>query len=437
MNSLPTEPPQSINKNSSFGKTSQNGYPCWYQALFMLFAVYLVMPLVDVPLVGISLSAVFFLVLGLYCILKPPAPWFHQYRHWILAAVSIWIGIFLSAFLNGMISGGINIDINGISLVIHYGYWMLVFVVTAYYFHQLGMLKKVARVLGWSALITGLLRWGEVAIYGNVGAWSGTHLLTQNAYGFLFSTFSPFLLFLVLDEKGIRRVVAIMGYILLLGSIAINGSRGSWVSIGIGMGLLLLFLFFSRLQVFIKVTIFIIVIAGMLVLAANFFPQVADKVLARYGTMENLQEDKSYMIRQAMIQKALILFKESPIIGVGVSRFTKTSTDLALSGVLSYGSQDGFNIKSSHNSYVALLAESGLVGTIPYVILLGILSIGGLSGAFLGIKRGEYQNLAVCLSFVQMSIHMWAIASLTNTANWFIYGLMAAVIMSKKYIEKN
>lgn len=406
-------------------------YPRWFQILFMLFAIYLVMPLVDVPLLGLSLSALFFMVLGLYCILKPPAPWFYKYRGWIFLAAAIWIGIFLSAFLNGIVSGGFNIDITGILTVIRYAYWLLVFVVCAYYFSQGTHIKIVTGVLGWSVLVLGLLRWGEVVILGNVGAWSGTYLFTQNSYGFLFSTFSPFLLYLVFAEKGIRCILALIGYILLLGAVAINGSRGSWVAIGIGIGVLLLFLLFTCFKAFLKVVVFIILIAGLLVLAANIFPKATDKVLARYGTMENLQEDKSYMIRQAMIQKALILFKESPIIGVGASRFTKTFAELELSGVLSYGRLDKFNTKSSHNSYMAFLAECGLIGAVPYAILLAVLSIDGLLRSFQGAKKGEYQNLAVLLSFLQMSLHMWAISTLANTANWFIYGLVTAIIMTK------
>ena len=40
--------------------------------LFYMFALYLVLPLVDVPLLGLSLSAPIFFFIALVCIFKPP-----------------------------------------------------------------------------------------------------------------------------------------------------------------------------------------------------------------------------------------------------------------------------------------------------------------------------------------------------------------------------
>jgi len=152
-------------------------------------------------------------------------------------------------------------------------------------------------------------------------------------------------------------------------------------------------------------------------------------VVDRFNTLQNLEQEKSYMIRQLMIQKGERLFLQSPIIGVGVGRFTKSSVPLDIPQVLSYAGQQHFDVKSSHNSYLDLLAESGLAGAVPFAILLIILSWRGAKSVIRSSRNNRFWILASFLGFVQMSIHMWAIASLTNTANWFIYGLAAAAIV--------
>ncbi len=184
-------------------KLTTKPFPQWFQLLFLNFAVYMAMPIVDVPLIGLSFSALVFMPLSLYVIIRPSSRWFREFQQWIFLAAAIWIGFFLSSAFNGILNSGTGIDMEGISNIIHYAYWLLVFVITAYYFYYQGKLKLVSEVLGWSVMALGLLRWVEVALYENIGAWTGTHLMSQNTYGFLFSTFSPFLLFLVIDKKGV------------------------------------------------------------------------------------------------------------------------------------------------------------------------------------------------------------------------------------------
>ena len=80
-----------------------------------------------------------------------------------------------------------------------------------------------------------------------------------------------------------------------------------------------------------------------------------------------------------MVQKGLKLFEESPIIGVGASRFRKESVELELSGVFRFYSQSSFDRKSAHNSYVGFLAESGLIGSIPLLVLILMLAFQGVN----------------------------------------------------------
>ena len=414
---------------------SEPTYNRWILGLFFLFSLYMVLPLVDIPFWGLSLSAPIFFFIAMACLFKPPRPWFNTYRRWITLAVLIWMGIFFSVIANGLLSGGVNLDNGGIISFIRYAYWLLAFVITAYFASQKKVLKTVTSILGWGAMILALLRWGEVLIYHNIGAWAGTHLLTENNYGFNFSVFSPFLLVLMIQQRGWKRVLAMAGIILLWGAAAINGSRGSWVSIAGGLGLCLVMLAWSRSKKLPGLLVMLSLMGGIILVAGIALPEVAAKVMSRFNTFQLLAEDKSYVTRQVLIQKGLRLFEQSPILGVGASRFTQSYVPLDIPDVLST-STTRLNTITAHNSYLDFLAENGLVGAVPYAVLLGILAVQGLLSAIRGLRRGQYIAFAVFLAFIQMSVHMWAIASITNTANWFIYGLtVAAYIVDKKEVE--
>ena len=417
--------------SESRSRRKKGWFPKSIYFLFYIFAIYLVIPAIDVPLLGLSLSAPVFFVIALACVLKPPRPWFRQYSSWILLAAVIWFGIFISTVANGLLSGGVDINSDGILYLIRYLYWLIVFVLTGYFANQDQLLNKIPVILAWSVFILALLRWVEVLLYGNIGAWSGTHLLPENAYGFQFSVFSPFLLVLIFQQKGWKKVFWILAEVVVWGAVAINASRGSWVAMGIGLGICLLLLFFSKPQRFFTAVFSVLLMAGIGFALWNEIPKAAAAVEERLGTFQNLEEDKSYVIRQVMIQKGLRLFKDSPLVGVGANRFTLTWADIDLPDILEYRGIGEFETKNAHNSYIQWLAEFGLLGSIPLVILLAVLTIRGFITTRRAIVQRDLVPLAIYLSFLQMSMHLWVITALTGTVTWFIYGLLMAVIKNE------
>lgn len=397
--------------------------------LFYFFGLYMVVPLIDVPLLGFSLSAPIFFFIAMEAIFRPQRAWLQRYQRWILLAAAIWIGIFFSGMLNGIFSGGVDFDNEGLASIIRYAYWLLVFVITTYLVSEGGLGPMVARLLAWGVFALALLRWAEVLLYGSLGAWSGTRLMAQNSYGFLFSSFSPLLFSMIILSRGTMRWLAVFANIVLWGAAAINGSRGSWVGISVAVTVQILLLLFLRPRASV-LPIFVVLLTvslGALVLATP--NPVAEAVESRFSTFNKLEEDKSFAIRLLMNQKALRLFWENPLIGVGPARFRKESTPLDIPVVLSYAFQSHFDRKSAHNSYMGFLAETGMAGAIPFGLLLLILiSKGGISAIVL-VKRGQFWAAGVYSGFVGMSVHMWVINSLTNSANWMLYGLVAAMIV--------
>lgn len=406
----------------------QGEYSGFLVFLFNLMAAYTAMPIIDIPLVGLSLSAPLFTLVALQALLRPPEPWLKRFQGWIILAGFIWLGVFVSVVGNGLRSGGEKIDSEGWLNVIRFAYWLLVFVVTAHFASRGHVLPGVCAVLGWAAFGLALARLFEAAAWDKIGAWTNTRFLTQNDYGFLFSIFFPFLLAPVVRARGGARLFMIARLIVAGAAVIINGSRGSWVGVAVGIFVFALLFVLANPRKMGWSALILALSAGLL-LAVQFAPdQVVATFDQRLATFQKLEEEKSYLIRELMVQKGLKLFQESPLIGVGASRFRKESTPLEIPYLLSYAEQEYFDKKSAHNSYVALLAETGLAGSAPFAVLILILALRGLKASLALARRGRAWAPGVYAAFAGMSIHMWGISTLTNTANWLLYGLMAAMI---------
>lgn len=407
-------------------------------ALWFFFACYLVLPLVDVPLLGLSLSAPIFFFVALYCIFKPPQPWPPAIHKWILLSGLIWLGIVFSTLINGILRSSSGMDTEAWTLLVQNAYWLLTFVITSYFASRANILERTAKLLSWAVFALALVRLFEAVVWGAVNTYeSVTRLLTPNTYGFLFSTFFPFLLVPLFAVKGGNKFLPITRVLIVAVAVAINGSRSSWISVAAGTIFFTLLIFFLRsrkvgMALFLLSTLVVSILLGL-----NLLPEpVQSAISLRASTFQNLEQDKSYVFRELMLQKGLKLFEESPIIGVGASRFRKESVELELSGVFKLYSQSSFDRKSAHNSYVGFLAESGLIGSLPLLVLILMLAFKGLKAAISHARREDLWALSVMASFVGMSIHMWTISALAGTVTWFAYGLVAALIVLEQHFQE-
>jgi O-antigen ligase len=295
----------------------------------------------------------------------------------------------------------------------------------------------LTRILGWSIFGLVILRWGEAVFFGKIGAWTNLSLMSQNDYGLQFSAFSPFLLGLALSEKGSKKIIAIIGNVLLWGATAVNGSRGSWLGVVAATTVFLVLLVVARQRSFWGVFVLLIVTGGIALLMFSASPRISQAVESRFNTFQSLNEEKSYMIRTLMNQKALKLFEQSPFFGVGAGRFMISSVELQIPMVLQYASQAHFDRKSAHNSYLSFLAENGLLGSVPFSILLIFLASAGWKAAIYLITQEQNYGVMIYASFIGLSVHMWAISAVTNTSTWFIYGLVATIIVLARTFSKD
>jgi O-antigen ligase len=307
-------------------------------------------------------------------------------------------------------------------------YWLLVFLCTAHFTSTSLNYNRIAGILATSVCVLPLVRLFEALALGSVGAWSGLILQSQNNYAILFTTFSPFLLIFLVSTRWRNRLFALLGLLLVWTAAVINGSRGCWL--GMAIGTLVFTIMFTcskpRRAWFLWVGLAFV---GACVAVVVLSSEIARTTFTdRFATLSSLESEKSYMVRQYLNQKSWALFQESPLFGVGLGQYQEAHANIETPPWYK-GRESEFDKRSSHNSYLSLLAETGVAGAVPFVVfLLVLLGFGGVAAIRL-TRRGYIWALGIFVGFVSMAIHMWAISSLTNTATWFVYGLVASLVV--------
>lgn len=422
--------------NTALGSDSRprNGTKVPFIAkLFALFAGYTVLPFIEIPVLGLSLSALLFFLMFMEVFFKSKRRQKLGVSGWGWLSVAACTCFALSAISNGLFSGGENFGKPEIVKLFYYFYWAMVFFTTAYLLAlRPGIFSLSCGVFAIAVTILALARLYEAVRYGSIGAWTRLYFMTQNEYAWLFSSYAIFLAGFLFEGRNSKRIMALCGLTIVMAALLVNGSRSSWIAMAVSI---LSFAWIytvatpQKARAVVKTGLFLGVIAVLLGGFIKFAPmEVRERFLSRFSTFENLEQDKSYQIRRLMVQKAKILMKNYPIWGCGPGRFRVTQVELDLPKVLRYGSNEYFNAKSSHNSYMQFFAEMGFLGGAPYILLIIVLVWKGFGAAVFLTRQKQYWAAALYASFISMSVHLWSLSGLTGTAPWLKYGMVAGLI---------
>jgi len=399
-----------------FGNTAWRRKSRWYGTvpkhiiwMFVAAALYVVLPFVEVPLLGLSLSApVFFLIVG-EVFLRGGRIDQSALKAWSWPVKALGAALVFTFLASLFVNQGLDITLEDAVLLIRYLYWLVVFLATATVVANLADPGRLMRILGWAVIVLAAVRLGEMA---SLGIMANPALLTQNSYGFIFSCFSPFR----------------AGFTMLLLAMLLNLSRGNWVAsafallamIGVMAGV-------GRIRGQAVKGVVVAALAG-LALSAVVPSILWEPVGDRLESFKTADQDKSVLVRSVMVQKSWKLFVASPYVGVGPGRFTSAMADLDLPTRLRYYSQARINQRTSHNSWAQWLAETGLVGTAALVYLVGLLVLQGYRAARALAARGVLWGLAMWVGMIGMCVHLWVVAGITGTLSWMMFGMVAGMI---------
>jgi O-antigen ligase len=256
--------------------------------------------------------------------------------------------------------------------------------------------------------------------------------LTRNTFAFILICYTPLSIYYL--KSRLKPIFTII-IIIFLGTIGfISGSRSG--SILIFSGAVLSFLFANNLNTR-KNLILIVVSIGIIFL---FYTEPVKMVVKQlnprtysliYSPENTFASDRSFLLRQAMVEKGLSLFRDHPLAGIGLNNFATTEGEIegTFKGAELVIHKDIKTGKSAHNSYISILSEGGLVVAIPYFLIMMIIII----HFFTRFKSIEPPARAVFIGVIMMAIHLYFISAILNVFAWFLIGLACAMVYRTKH----
>lgn len=404
--------------------------PVHVELLSLVLCAYLAAPLFDVPIFGLSLSAplIGFITLLL---LAPEGGGinFGRMRAVTAFAAVMLAGMTIGLMVRELFGGGTSQYLQGVKSFFLFTYWMFCMVLGCHLFGFTTLPNRAPRWIAWAVTIMAFSIFGEFLLFGGLrhNGWSRFTEMTQNSYGWQFSTFMPFVYMMMVSAKGAGRLwwLGVAGLCLVV--VVILSSRTTWATTA--LGLMLFAVLYGLVARRVLAVIALLFMAATLGAGGWFFAtgDIKDRMMYDAQSLEQLDKDKSWQARQVQIQKALIIFKDSPVFGAGIGQFRHTGAEVDMPEVFGGGS-DVVLGRSSHNSYLGLLAEGGLALTVPFTLFLVWLMAAGGRTAVGMARQGEWWGLALMIGLVGMSVHLWTLSGLTGTAPWFVYGATAGMI---------
>jgi len=185
---------------------------------------------------------------------------------------------------------------------------------------------------------------------------------SHNATGSVYSIAGIFAFAFFLESHRKEKIAYGLISMLLFVAIIITKSRGSLVAFAIGIFFLLLFGSGSFLR-FLRNILAIIVVAVPFIFITGTYGRIT-QIFHIY--------DLSALTRFSLWDKAILLFKQSPIAGIGFARYNDVPWNfdrVPLSGspgifsIYTAGNYI-FNDTNAHSSYLHFLAETGIIGLI-------------------------------------------------------------------------
>jgi O-antigen ligase len=250
---------------------------------------------------------------------------------------------------------------------------------------------------------------------------------TRNSFAFLLICFAPIVVYYFKNKYG-KYIGFVIFLILSILGITL-GSRSS--SILVFSGCFLAYFFSGYVNIRRTSIIIFVGLVFFMFISSNSGQRIISSLNPRtgeliYNTKHTLKADKSYLVRRAMIEKGIYLFSQKPITGIGLTNFNDAAgifkgdfegSELVIHKDIKQGT-------SSHNSYITILAEGGLLLTIPFGLLLTVIII----RFFVKIRTMPDLQRPVFIGVLMMSVHLFFITAIVNVFGWYLMALAAAMV---------
>lgn len=213
--------------------------------------------------------------------------------------------------------------------------------------------------------------------------------------------------------RSIRKTYSIVIIMIILATTVLTLSRGAWISSLIGA--LVAYFIGSRRGSHLRGILSVMVIAIVLLLFLRVAPIDTTSLQARFKILQDLAGSdvmltSSDSARWRFIIRGLIAFAESPVWGHGLSSYIP---------LIGQGWQ-------SHNDYVLILSEQGLLGIFPFLFMVFSHFLVGLN---LSRRNPQWTTVGLTGSFAGLCTYLMLINAYTGVLFWAIMGSIHAALV--------
>lgn len=331
------------------------------------------------------------------------------------------IGIFLiSMFVSALFSGDI---IYGLKRWTDMWIWRFMpFVIVIFLLNKYVDAKKV--------MIAGFIGITVTSLYAVYQGLSGIsrangfygHPMTLGGW---LCIFMPLLLIEFFEKRLLDKYYWLSGiaFCVCSAGLVFNGTRGAWLAVAIVCaGLIIYYMFKSKSNLAVGI-IFIALISALLVNNSKF--------MHRLDTIDDFTKYQSNTERILIWQSAWNMFKDHPILGVGLGQYTVNYQQKYISPQAKEP-----NLGHAHNNFMQMLAENGIVGFAGFIVMFGYII---LKNSIEWIKTKNVYALMIIASTVCLILQGFTEYNVGNSAvikmYWLILGLL--VILDSCYKTYN
>ena len=294
--------------------------------------------------------------------------------------------------------------------------------------------EDVFNVICWSLLISSIFQslYGFIQyfnLFSNLNFIFRDRLHANNIFGTFgqrnhychYLTWGVFsAIYLFIKEK-IKLLYFLIVILLLIFSLTIASSRSVFLYFFVASLLSMIYSFKNKDKMFLKtfyiiilVSLFLIMFEFILPLVDSFFHHSSFLNSGLYRISSDIQNNSIAGRRLIEWKKALIIFLNHPFLGIGWENYGYQS--FLLQKQFSYAPLNNSVFSNCHNLLLQLLAETGLIGAICFLVYL-------IYCISLIIKSNKFEDLYILiLSFVSLT------HSMVEYPLWYLYFLLPFVI---------
>lgn len=333
------------------------------------------------------------------------------------------IGVFAGTLLVSALCSGELVQ--GLKTWADFFLWRFMpFLILMFVFDKMNAAKKVYYAILGAFLVDALyVIYQGVFVYNLNINWARPYGFTGHPMtfaGFL-CILVPILLVLVFESKVLGKYskLALPAFVVGVGALVLNSTRGAWLAVGIVVGLICLNYMFRSKRIFIGCVALMLV--GGLLLVNN---QAFMKRVNTFSSVKSATQDPRFKIWDVSV----VLFKEHPVLGVGLGQFkdeyrdkyakvhpvnekqkklaaeykkyidnrkakkltpaqkkmTKDKRNELYNAYVAQQRYEGVGrLAHAHNNFLQMLGENGLVGFAGYVLAFGYILWRNIKNYFL------------------------------------------------------